>query len=123
MGSLREHRLAALCHQLAADRLAAEPGRPHRDTLLALEAAGREARRAEAEYQQALTELELLGIRCLDPVTGQALIPFRHGGQLTWYVWELFDPPPLRFWPGWLTLRFARKPAAACLERPPASLW
>jgi hypothetical protein len=99
MGSLREHRLAALRHHLASDRLAAKPGRPGRDTLLALEEAAREARRAEADYQETLTELESLGIRCLNPVAGQALIPFCQGRKVTWYVHDLFEPQPLRFWP------------------------
>ena len=46
MGSLREHGLDVLRHQLAARRLAAKSGRPSRDTLLAQEeAAVRQAER------------------------------------------------------------------------------
>ena len=98
MGSLREHRLDAMRHRLAADRLAAKPGRPGRDTLLALAEPVREARRAEADYQEALAELESLGVRCLNAVAGQVLIPFWQGGKVAWYVCELFDPQPVRFW-------------------------
>ncbi len=37
-------------------------------------------------------------MQALDPVHGQALVPFVHEEQLAWYVFDLFDPQPLRFW-------------------------
>ena len=97
MRSLREHRLDALRHHLAAKRLAAKPGRPRRDTVLAQEEAARAARRADAEYQETLAELESLGIRCFDPVAGLAIFTVYRAGSRADYVYDLFDSQPLRF--------------------------
>jgi hypothetical protein len=95
--SLREHRLDALRHHLAAKRLADQPGRPRRDRLLAQAEAAREACRADAEYQRTLAELELLGIHCLDPVACRAIVTVSQAGKRVDYVYDLFDPQPLRF--------------------------
>ena len=97
MRSLREHRLDFRRHRLAAKRLAAKPGRPRRDTLLAQEEAAREARRADADYQETLAELESLGIRCLDPIAGLAIFTVYQAGSRAEYVYDLFDSQPLRF--------------------------
>ncbi len=97
MGSLREHRLDVLRHQLAARQLAAKSGRPSRDTLLAQKEAAREAGRADAEYQRTRAELKSLGIRCLDSVAGLAIFTVYQDGYLREYVYDLFDSPPLRF--------------------------
>jgi hypothetical protein len=96
--SLREHKLAAMQHDLTARRLAARPGRPDRDALLAHQEAVEEARRADERFEQALDELHALDVHCLDPLAGQALIPFVHDDQLAWYVFDLFDSTPLRSW-------------------------
>jgi hypothetical protein len=96
--SLREHRLDAARHAVTAKRLADKPGRPDRAALLAQEEAVREARLAEERYQEALAELEALDIRCPNPIAGRALIPFVQDEQLAWFIFDLFDPEPLRFW-------------------------
>jgi hypothetical protein len=96
MGSLREHGLDALRHHLAAKRLADKPGRPSRETLFAQEEAAREARRADAGYQETLAGLKSLGIRCLDPVAGLAIFTVHQNGHLAEYVYDLFGPQPLR---------------------------
>ena len=98
MRSIREHWLAAVRHDLAARRLAAKPGRPDRDTLVAQEEAADEARKANERLQQAAQELRAIDIYCLDPVTGEALIPFQHADQLAWFIYNRFDQDPLRFW-------------------------
>ena len=95
--SLREHRLDAPRHHLAARRLADQPGRPRRDTLIAQEEAVRAADRADAEYQRTLTELESLSIHCLDPVACRAIVTVSQAGKRVGYVYDLFDPQPLRF--------------------------
>ncbi|HXG10010.1 MAG TPA: DUF2203 family protein [Gemmataceae bacterium] len=96
--SLREHRLEALRYRLAAQRLADRPGRPDRKALIAHEEALRDARQAEERFAEALAELEAIGVYCLHPVHGRALIPFVYNDQLAWFVYDLFDPEPLRFW-------------------------
>lgn len=96
--SLREHRLAATRHRLTAQRLADRPGRPDRETLIAHEEALREANQAEDAFQETIAELETIDVFPLQPTHGRALIPFVHSEQLAWFVYDLFDPEPLRFW-------------------------
>jgi hypothetical protein len=96
--SLREHALETLSHARKAQRLAAMPGRPRRDDLIAQEEAEGAARAAEARFQDAVAELQPLDVYPLDPVRGQALVPFVHDGQLAWYIFDLFDPTPFQFW-------------------------
>src|SRR3954451_10923667 len=80
--SLREHRLEALAHSQAAKRIANRPGRPDRITLIAEQEARKAAEQADANAQEALAELEAMDVFCLDPVAGQALIPFVKNEQL-----------------------------------------
>jgi hypothetical protein len=96
--SLRDSQLALQTEQVTARRLAERPGRPDRGTLIALDNARRAEATAEAERDAALEELHTLDIYCLDPVRGEALIPFEHDKQLAWYVFDLFDDAPFRFW-------------------------
>src|SRR5205085_5516795 len=79
-------------------RLAALTGRPDRDRLIAHAVAVQGGRQAGEKLQGALEELQALDIYCVDPVQGEALIPFRHSKQLAWFVYNQFDRDPLRFW-------------------------
>ena len=56
------------------------------------------AQRANERFQEALAELEAIDIFLIDPIAGQVLIPFAHEENLAWYVYDAFDPNPLRFW-------------------------
>lgn len=96
--SMRDHALQALAANHKARHLAAKPGRSSRVELIAWQEAEREARSAEARFQEAAGELEDLDIFTLDPVRGQALIPFVQEEQLAWYIFDLFDNKPFRFW-------------------------
>lgn len=96
--SLREHALEAQGHRLTLKRLAKQPGRPNRAALIAHEETVRDAEAAEERFQDALGELQELDIYCLDPMRGEALIPFVHEEQLAWFVYDLFDDEPLRTW-------------------------
>jgi len=96
--SLREARLEALRHHFLGDRLANKPGRPNRKALIAHEEAIRDTYKAEEEFQTALEELQAIDVYCLDPIRGQALMPFAEGDQLAWFVYDLFDEEPLQFW-------------------------
>jgi hypothetical protein len=98
LGSLREHRLEAQQQRRQARRLADRPGRPDRAALVAHQDALQEAQRADLRYEEALKELQALGITSLDPVKGQALFPFVHKKRLAWFLFDLFDEEPLRFW-------------------------
>jgi len=96
--SLREHALESLTHHRRAKRIANRPGRPARQDIIAQQEAEKEARRADERFRDALDELQEMDIYTLDPIQGQALIPFVHNDQLAWYVFDLFDAHPLRFW-------------------------
>jgi hypothetical protein len=96
--SMREHVLQALAANHRARRLAAKPGRTNRRDLIALQEAEREARQAEFRFQEAAGELEELDVFTLDPIRGQALIPFVQDEQLAWFIFDLFDNKPFRFW-------------------------
>ena len=96
--SLREHGLEALTWQRTRQRLANRPGRPTRSLLLAMQEADREADLAQDRFREAAEELHALDIFSLDPLQGQALVPFVHDEQLAWYVFDLFDSQPIRFW-------------------------
>lgn len=98
MRSLREHKLEALRHRLTAQRLADRPGRPDRKSLIAQDETLRDAQRSETQFQEALEDLEKIDVYPLQPVHGRALVPFVHEEQLAWFVYDLFEPEPLRFW-------------------------
>jgi hypothetical protein len=112
--SLREDRLEALAQQHRVDRLAARPGRPDRDALIAHEEAVRHANTAADRFESGLDELLRLNIYCLDPVRGLTLIPFAHDEQLAWFVFDLFEPSNPCAW------RFHEDPLAT--RRPMAEL-
>lgn len=118
MRSLREHALEARRHYLAARRLARRPGRPDRAALIAHDELVRQARHAEQRFDDALAELGILDIRCLDPVRGLALIPFVHDDHLAWFVYDLFDSNPLLFWQLEGDPQDTRRPIAEVLEGP-----
>jgi len=96
--SLREHRLEAVTQHRNAERLAQRPGRLDREGLIAQTEAAKAADQADERFQQALAELQALDIYLIDPIAGQALIPFVHDENLAWYVYDAFDPQPLQHW-------------------------
>ncbi len=96
--SLREHRLEAVTQHRNAERLAHRPGRPDRDSLIAHAEAVKAAEQADDRFREALGELQSLDVFLLDPIAGQALVPFVHDEELAWYIFDAFDPEPLRFW-------------------------
>ncbi len=96
--SLREHALEALLHYRRAKTIANRPGRATRADIIAQQEAEKEAHRADDRFREALDELQEMDIYTLDPIQGMALIPFVHNDQLSWYIFDLFDAQPLRFW-------------------------
>ncbi|HTU89555.1 MAG TPA: hypothetical protein VMF69_05605 [Gemmataceae bacterium] len=96
--SLREHALEALQHYHRAKRIANRPGRPDRSAIIAQQEAEKEARRADDRFHDDLMELQEMDIYTLDPIQGLALVPFVYNDQLAWYIFDLFDAQPLRFW-------------------------
>jgi len=96
--SVREHATELAAARAEERRLTELPGRPDRSTLIAMQESQETARRADVRMQDAVEELEQLDVYSLDPFRGQALVPFVHEEQLAWYVFDLFDQNPFRFW-------------------------
>jgi hypothetical protein len=96
--SLREHAIEIQTRQKEVQRLAELSGRPDRTRMIAQQEAEREWRRAEHRFEEAAGDLEQLDIFCLDPIRGQAVVPFIHDEQLAWYIFDLFDNTHFRFW-------------------------
>jgi len=96
--SLRERWLHLQQVRLQVRRLDARPGRPDRQALISRAEAAQEAALAEGHFNEALRELEALDVYCLDPARGLALIPFRRGDDLAWFVFDLFAPQGLEAW-------------------------
>ena len=118
MRSLREHRLEAKKQRLTAQRLSSQPGRPGRNNLIAHEQAVRETREAEDRFHEALEELHVLDIYCLDAVQGLALIPFAQEDQLAWFVFNLFESDGLQFWRYHQDPLETRRPVSQAPEAP-----
>jgi hypothetical protein len=96
--SLREHALDIQARQQELKRLADLSGRPDRTRMIAQQEVERELRREEQRFEEAAGDLEQLDIFCLDPIRGQAVVPFVHDEQLAWYIFDLFDNKHFRFW-------------------------
>ena len=97
VNSLRDHWLLLQNRHLAARRLQ-DLRKPSRHDRIALDDTLEEARRAENEFDDTLQELMSLDIFLLDPVRGQALIPFQEGEELAWFVFDLFDEKAMTSW-------------------------
>ncbi len=98
IGSLREHWLEVLATQRRLDRSPAHQAPAKRTQLIAHEIGTEERQRAQAKFDDALEELNKIDIFLLDPVDGSALIPFRKGDDLAWYVFDYFSPRGLIGW-------------------------
>jgi hypothetical protein len=98
VGSLRERWLELQILRRQVERLDARPGRPNRQALITREETGQEADLRQREVEDALHELHALDVYCLDPAKGVALIPFRQGDELAWFVFDLFAPAGLEAW-------------------------
>jgi hypothetical protein len=96
--SIRDLTLNLTASERRYRTLDARPGRPDRSRLIAMQEARAEADRIRGTLEDTMEELDALDAACIDPVHGIALLPFLHDEQLAWYVFDLFDREPLRFW-------------------------
>jgi Uncharacterized conserved protein (DUF2203) len=96
--SLRDQVLEMQASQRNLEQLNNRPGRPDRATLIEMQEAQHEVQRIETQIEQTTEELDAINIFALNPLQGQVLLPFVHEDQLAWYIFDLFDPKPLRFW-------------------------
>ena len=56
------------------------------------------ANTAEERFAQTLNELITFDVYTLDPLRGIALLPFKIGNELAWFVFDLFAPEGLDAW-------------------------
>lgn len=98
VAALREHFLAMQSASHRLRQLERQPGRPNRQALIRQQEVRQEMQQAQDQLDEASADLDSLNIFVLDPVQGQVLLPFVHNDQLAWYIFDLFDPKPLRFW-------------------------
>jgi len=98
VGSLREHWLEVLNAQRQLDRSAKPKAPAKRQQLLEKQTRQDERRRAQAKFDDALEELNHVGVFLLDPVKGLALIPFRKEDERAWYVFDHFASRGLIGW-------------------------
>ncbi len=96
--SLREHTLEVRSIEGRLRQLENRPGRPNRTVLIAIDDGKRELETQRRQLAQAAHELEGVGAIPLDPIQGLALLPFNHDNRLAWYIFDLFDPTPMRWW-------------------------
>lgn len=116
--SVRERRLEAVRWQHVARKQAQTPGRPGRGALIHYEETQREARLADDRLNEALHELLDMDVYSVDPVQGLALIPFVHDERLAWFIYDLFDRDPIRFWRYHTDSLDTRRPIALALAQP-----
>jgi hypothetical protein len=105
--SIREHWLEKQQQRQRARRLANIPGRPGRVVLVELAEAGRAGDVAQDELDSAIEELQVIDVFCIDPVRGQAIIPFMYGDRPAWFHVDLFSEE-IHHW------RFASDPLELC---------
>ena len=97
--SMREARLESQAHASRAAKLEARHGRPKRDQILEIADEKAKAKEADERFHKAQEELQQLDVYCIPPVhQGLALIPFVNEDQLAWFIFDRFDPEPMRFW-------------------------
>ena len=123
MRSLRDERLEVQSLQRQVDLLEKKPGRPGRSALLAQAEVKRQAGEAEGRFDDSLRELFGLDIFCIDPITGQAMIPFLRAEKLAWFVFDLFDEEDyLKQWRYHDDAMEKRRPIAEALAEPPVTV-
>jgi hypothetical protein len=96
--SIREYWLAMRGAQLQAQRIDARSGRPDRNGRFLREQVAWEAGIAQERFEEAMDELMTLDVYSVDPARGFAQIPFAHGKELAWYIFDLFSASGIVAW-------------------------
>jgi hypothetical protein len=96
--SLREHYLRLLAKRRELQALTGHPDRPDRKVLIQQQEARRDLHQAEQDYLDALEELRELNVWPLAPGLGTAVMPFVRDDEPAWYIFDLFDSEPIRYW-------------------------
>ena len=96
--SLRDAWLEMRQVQEDQKRLAARPGKPKRDAIIASDEAAKDLTRKTARLEEVIEEMVALSIFSVDPSAGLAVIPFLRGQDLSWFVFDLFDESGIVAW-------------------------
>jgi hypothetical protein len=98
VASLREHWLEVLETKRRLHLATMKKSATKRQQILEREAQEGHLHRAQTQFNDALEELSRIDIFLLEPVRGSALVPFRKGDDLAWYVFDLFAKSGLAGW-------------------------
>jgi len=98
IGSLREHWIDVLNAQRKIDKADSSKQPAKTQQMIEQQANQDDRQRAQTKFDDALGELNHLDVFLLDPVRGTALIPFRKGDELAWYVFDHFTPSGVLGW-------------------------
>jgi hypothetical protein len=79
-------------------RIDARDGRADRRALVERAETGRDCELAKARFEETWEELTAVNVYCLDPALGLAMMPFRQGDELAWFVFDLFAEEGLESW-------------------------
>jgi hypothetical protein len=123
MRSLREHMIETRARKWDVYRFGQKAGKPDRAILVAREEAREQAQKAEERFEEAARELWVLDIYPVDAILGLAQVPFLHDDQLAWYLFDLFDPSPFRFWRFQKDPEDARRPITGLQKGVPNTTW
>jgi hypothetical protein len=110
-------------HWLEIQRLGVTVKRLHEKkadkvNLMAIEDANKEKAAAENKFHEAMRELRKIDVFLLDPVHGVALIPFKKGDDLAWFVFDMFEEPGLVGWRFHQDALETRRPLSEAVEVP-----
>jgi hypothetical protein len=124
MRSLRDYHLEWATQDRERRQLAKRPGRPDRSTLIAQEETASRVRQAKERFDATHKELQDIDVFLVDPVRGEAAIPFLREEQLAWYLVDIFADPPLQHWRFHQDDLAERRPIAAVpTAEPAANVW
>jgi len=79
-------------------RIDAGHGRADRQSLIERHETGRDFELAKAHFEETWEELTAVNVYCLDPALGLAMLPFRQGDELAWFVFDLFSDDGVESW-------------------------
>jgi hypothetical protein len=96
--SLRNDWLKMQQEHRTLQRIDARPGRADRNLMIARQETSRNFELAKAQFDETWEELTSVNVYCLDPALGLAMLPFRQGDELAWFVFDLFSDEGVESW-------------------------
>lgn len=96
--SLRNNWLEMQQEHRNLQRIDARHGRADRKLIIERQETSRNFELAKARFDETWEELTSVNVYCLDPALGLAMLPFRQGDELAWFVFDLFSDEGVESW-------------------------